>query len=380
MIERAAWAAVDLGAIARNVRAIRGLFEARTAFCAVVKADAYGHGAVQVAGAALAAGADRLAVALIQEGAELRRAGIDAPILVLGRSFPEQAAACLAWRLEAATDSLENARAFSEAAQAAGTKALLHLKVDSGMARLGLPPGEAPAVAEAIARLPGVELRGMFTHFAAADEADPAFARSQLAIFLDCVEATRKRGVEPSLVHAANSAAALALPEARLDMARVGIALYGIKPDIDFDSPVPLSPAMRLKARVTALRRVPAGATVGYGRSWTARRDSLVATIPAGYADGYPRALSSRGLVVHRGRRLPIAGRVCMDMFMVDATEAPEIAVGDEVLLFGGPDYPVEDYAAAFGSIGYEATCLVGKRVPRVYAAAGEAGAGPGKA
>lgn len=365
--DRPAWAAVDLEAIARNVRGVKGILAPGTALCAVVKADAYGHGAVRVAEVALAAGAERLGVALPSEGVELRRAGFRCPILVLGTLFPEQAPECVSWGLAATTASPGNAKAFSEAALALGKTARLHLKVDTGMARLGCGLDEAPAFAEAIARLPGVELEGVFSHLADADAPDPSFARGQLSRFMDVLDRMRKRGVEPRLRHIANSAGTLALPESRLDMVRVGIVLYGIKPDPGFPVPFGLSPAMRLVARLASVRDLPASASVGYGRAWTARRASRVGTVPLGYADGYPRSLSNHGEVIVAGGRAPVIGRVCMDMFMIDLTDLPGAAEGDEVLVFGGPEYPAEEYAARFGSIGYEATCLVGRRVPRLY-------------
>ena len=378
------WAEIDLGAIAHNVRTLRRQTGADTRFMAVVKANAYGHGAVAVARQALSAGADWLGVARVEEGIALRQAGIEAPILVFGYTPPPAAEALLRHDLTATVYSFETARAYSETAVAADRTLRLHLKVDTGMGRLGLIPevhnlsltgkavsGNPVFEAEAIAHLPGIALEGIYTHFAAADHADKAYTLSQMEKFNDFLDHLHFAGLDIPIRHAANSAAVIDLPATHLDMVRCGIALYGLNPSdaVDADR-LALQPAMALKARVIQVKTVPAGFPVSYGMTYTTERPTVIATVAAGYADGLNRRLSNIGAMLVRGRRVPIAGRVCMDLTMLNAGDVPDIAAGDEAVIFGrqaGSELSADEVARALGTINYEVVTAVGARVPRVY-------------
>lgn len=367
MIDRPAWAEVNLQAIFRNVSGLKKRLSPGARLCAVVKADGYGHGAAAVSRAALAAGADRLAVAFAEEGIELRRLGITAPILVLGFTGPEAARRAVGWRLDVTVISADNARAVSEAAVSLGMKARVHLKVDTGMCRLGVAPGEAPESARTVADLPGIELEGVFSHFAASDAREPDFAREQLRIFRDVLGRIEGAGMKLPLRHIANSAGLLFLPESHLDMARPGISLYGLRASTERESPVALEPAMALRARVVQTRNVAAGTTVSYGRTFRAERPTRVAILPLGYADGVSRALSNRGSVGFASGRAPLVGRVCMDQCVADVTDLPGVREGDVATFFGPGGPSTGEVADLLGTIDYEITCAVNKRVPRVY-------------
>lgn len=367
MIDRLAWAEVDLSAVTRNVRYLKSLMPPGARLCAVVKADGYGHGAAAIARAALAGGADRLAVAFAEEGIELRRQGVTAPILILGYTGPEGARRAAGWGLDVTVLSGDNARLVSEAAVSLGRKARVHLKVDTGMSRLGISPECAPAAAREIADLPGLALEGIFSHFAASDAADPGFAREQLGIFKTVLERIEAAGLRIPLRHIANSAGLLFLPEARLDMARPGISVYGLRASTERESLANLVPAMALRARVVQTRTIPAGSTVSYGRTFRATRSTRLAVLPLGYADGVSRALSNRGSVGFASGRAPILGRVCMDQCMADVTNLPEIREGDIATFFGSGGPSAGEVADLLGTIDYEITCAVNKRVPRIY-------------
>lgn len=376
-------AIVDLDAIVHNVRSIKALVGPEVRLMAVVKADAYGHGLVPVARAALRAGAEWLGVALPEEGAALRGAGIRAPILVLGPTPPAQAEEVVAGGLDQMVHSVPLAETLSRAAGKARRRVAVHLKVDTGMGRVGVPVEEVGTLAGAIGRLPGLRLRGVMTHFAAADAPDTAHAREQLRRFHEALVSPPLRAIPSLLRHAANSAAAFALPEARLDMVRIGIALYGCPPSPKAPPPVPLRPALTLETRVAQVRWVPPGTTVSYGCTFVAPTRMRIATLPVGYGDGFPRALSNRGAVLLRGRRAPVVGRVCMDMVMVDVTGIPEVEEGDPVVLLGvqGTEaIPADAWAALADTISYEVLCGIGPRVPRLYVGEGAMGAIKGAA
>ena len=366
MTERPTWAEVDLAAIGGNIRRIAARLKPGVRVCAVVKADGYGHGAVAVAKAALEAGADMLAVAIVNEAAELRAAGFGCPILVMGPAEACDAARIVDLGLDATVYDLSAAKALSDAA-AASSFARIHLKVDTGMRRVGCEPGEAASLAAAVTALPAARLAGVFSHFATADADDLGFAREQLGRFMTALAAIEAAGVDPGIRHMANSAAAIRMPEAGPHMVRLGIAMYGQKPSADRAWEVELAPAMSLRTRVSMVKDVAAGESVSYGRRFYTSRRSRIATLPLGYADGWPRALSGRASVLVRGARAPIVGSICMDQCMMDVTDIPGVSRGDEVLLFGGADLPADEVAAALGTINYEVTCMVGKRVPRVY-------------
>ncbi len=364
---RHAWAEIDLSAIRANAARLLALAGPGSSLCAVVKADAYGHGAAETARAALAGGASHLAVALLSEALALREAGIGAPILVLGAVQPEEAAEALAADLEASVFDAATIEAFDRAGRRAGKKARLHLKVETGMSRVGCDPSEAPSLAALIATLPGTSLAGLYSHFANADEEDLSFARLQLARYRGALDAIVAAGLDRPLRHIANSAATLWLPESRLDMVRAGIALYGLTPASGRLFDPGFLPALSIHAKVVRLRTIEAGSTVSYGRTWTAPRRTRLATIPLGYADGYPRIISGKAWAGAGGFRLPQIGRVCMDMCMFDATDAPEVVEGSELVL-AGPGGPSLDVIAELAqTINYEIACHAALRLPRLY-------------
>jgi alanine racemase len=365
------WAEIDLDAVAENVRSVRSLIKPSTKLLAVVKANGYGHGSVEVGKAALKNGASWLGVARISEALALRQAGIVAPILVLGYVPPEQADAVVNHGLSQTIYSVEMARDLSDAAVRLGSKAKVHIKVDTGMGRLGIW-ASAVAVDEILqlARMPHIEVEGIFTHFANAD-GDEAYTRQQLERFLELLETLRRAGLEVPLRHAANSPALIGLSESHLDMVRAGLIVYGLYPAENMRKGLPhLRPAMSLKARVAYVKKVPAGFKVSYGCTYTTSSPTTIATLPLGYADGYPRSLSGVGEVLIKGRRLPVIGRVCMDQIMVDAGSDPDIFMGDEVVLLGSQGnaaITADEIAGKLNTINYEVVCMINWRVPRLY-------------
>ncbi len=368
-------AEIDLDSIEHNVSEFRRLLGPDVQIMAVVKADGYGHGAVPVARAALRAGATHLAVALLEEALELRRAGIEAPILLFGYTHPDAAPLLLKHRLAPAIFDLETARLLSSRCRAEGRTLPVHLKIDTGMGRVGVPAADAPAFIAAVSRLPALELQGIFTHLSSADENDDsarAHTARQLQLFDRVIAAAGEQGVSFPLRHAANSAAAVLFPQARYNLVRIGISLYGCYPApwMRDHGAVKLRPAMSLKSRIVYLKEVPPQTPIGYGRTYLTAGRSRIATVSVGYADGYHRRLSNRGQVLVRGRRAPIVGRICMDQLMIDVTHIDGAACGDEVVLYGsqGSDcITVDEVAQLLGTINYELLCHVGKRVPRIY-------------
>ena len=310
---RRAWAEIDLGAVRDNVRALRSALRGTPRLMAVVKADAYGHGAVAVSRAALAAGAEWLGVATTDEGVELRRAGITSPILLLGSMPAEDAETAVAHDLSVTVFQPEIAGALSQAASRTGRPAKIHFKVDTGMGRIGVAPSDAAAVLRQVSAYAGIVVEGCFTHFATADEADLGPTRKQLETFLAVLRGVVGRGLPIGLRHAANSAAFLALPEAHFDIVRAGIAVYGVPPAPHLAGRVPLRRVMRLRARVAHTKRVPAGTPIGYGHTYRAPHETRIVTIPIGYADGYPRLAGEKREVLLNGRRARIVGRIAMD-------------------------------------------------------------------
>jgi alanine racemase len=333
----------------------------------VVKADGYGHGAAAVARAALAAGAEHLAVAILDEALLLREAGFTGPILILGCTPLSAAPLVAANRLTQTIWDMDQARALAAAAAALGLRARVHLKIDTGMGRLGGTPDEAGPLAAALGRLPDLDLEGAFTHFAQADALDKAPALKQFAAFEKALQAIGDQGVTLAIRHAANSAATLEMPRTHLDMVRVGISLYGLVPSDECGGSAPLRPAMRFKTRVAFLKDVPAGTPLSYGGTYVTPGPARIATLPVGYADGWTRMLTGKAEVVLRGSRAKVVGRICMDQCLADVTGLEGLAAGDEVLLFGGPELPAEEVAARLGTINYEIVCMVGRRVPRIY-------------
>ena len=367
---RRAWAEIDLGAVRDNVRSLRAALRGTPRLMAVVKADAYGHGAVAVSRAALAAGAEWLGVATTDEGVELRRAGITSPILLLGSTPAEDAETAVAHDLSVTVFQPEIAGALSQAASRTGRQAKIHFKVDTGMGRIGVAPSDAAAVLRQVSAYAGIVVEGCFTHFATADEADLGPTRKQLETFLAVLRGVVGRGLPIGLRHAANSAAFLALPEAHFDIVRAGIAVYGVPPAPHLAGRVPLRRVMRLRARVAHTKRVPSGTPIGYGHTYRAPRETRIATIPIGYADGYPRLAGETREVLLNGRRARVVGRIAMDQCMVDAGVLP-VEVGDEVEIWG-EKVPVEEVAATAQTIAYEVLTHVGRRVPRVFVQDGQ--------
>ncbi|MBO0731473.1 MAG: alanine racemase [Acidimicrobiaceae bacterium] len=370
---RPAWAEVDLDAIRHNASLLAG-WVAPSQLCAVVKARAYGHGAPQVARAALEGGATWLAVALVEEGIELRENGIDAPVLLLSEPPAEAMTAAVAANL---TPTLYTHSGVLAAAAAARGPLTVHLKVDTGMHRVGAAPSTAVALCHAVAAHPSLMLGGLWTHFAVADEVDDPYTGDQLKMFAETVEALGGAGVRPPLLHAANSAAAMWHPATRLDMVRAGIALYGLSPaaptsDGRLRAPVDqLQPAMSVKARVSYAKRVAAGERMSYGLRYTAPQDTLIATVPLGYADGITRSLGKTGgQVLVGGRRRPIAGTVTMDQILVDCGPRSSVRAGDEVVLLGRQGDECIDaweWAGRGATIAYEVVCGISSRVPRHF-------------
>lgn len=367
-MSRPSWIEVDLDAIAHNVRTLADLADPAS-LCVAVKADGYGHGDVPVAETALANGATWLAVASIEEGQRLREAGIESPILVLSEPLIDDVDTILDWELTPTVYSVEFVAAYDEAAEKRGLRAPVHLKVDTGMHRVGAPPMLAFEVARAIDASPNLRFDGLFTHMPVADE-DPEFSQSQVEALVGFRDALALENIRPEIVHAANSAATLTMPEARLDMVRCGIAVYGLKPHPALVFDVDLKPAMRVVSQVASTRRLPAGARPSYGRIRPMPSRGTVVTVPVGYADGVPRRLSTTGgEVLIRGKRYPLAGTVTMDQLVVDVGDDP-IGVGDEVVLLGtsgDESISADDWAAQLGTINYEIVCGFGPRLPRRY-------------
>lgn len=351
---------------------------------AVVKADAYGHGVLEISKTVLANGADTLGVARIDEGILIRKSGIDAPILILGYTSPDHTANLVRYDLTQTVGSLEFAESFSKSAGKEKAALKVHLKIDSGMGRLGFMPepllltdnsndfSRIPKEMEAIICLPNLLIQGIYTHFAHADSKDKTTSYRQLEIFNELVEHLRQStGFETPIRHAANSAAVIDMPDSHLDMVRPGIALYGLYPSPEVDrTKIRLKPVMELKSKILHLKQVPAGFRVSYGGTWQAKKKTTIATIPIGYADGYNRLLSSTGYMLVCGKKAPIAGRVCMDLTMLDVGNIPEACVNDEVVVFGRQGnafISVDEIAETLGTISYEIVSTITERVPRVF-------------
>ena len=373
--DRPCWLDVDLDAIAQNVRAIARLVGSDTRICAVVKADAYGLGAVEVARTTLAAGADRLAVARVDEAIQLRRAGIRAPILLIAGFVFAEAEAIVRNGITATVVQARDGLALARAAGRLGTVVDVHLKVDTGLTRYGAAPADVPALARLLRGLPTVRLEGLYSHFASADEEDRSFTEEQLHRLYEVVAAVERLendGWRPPIIHAANSAATLREPTSWLHMVRVGIALSGHYPSAHVPREIALHPAVALRARLLAVKDVKAGTSIGYNRTYFADGQLRVGLVPAGYADGVPRSHSNRAVALVAGTRLPVVGRVSMDQCVVDLTENPWASPGNVVTLFGRDalgELSLDEYAGWSDTIVHEALCRIGPRVPRRYLA-----------
>lgn len=367
MFERPVWAEIDLAAIAHNVEQIRKITPSSAEICAVVKANAYGHGAAAVARAVLQAGASRLAVAISNEALELRRAGFRVPILVLGYTPVCQADLIVEHDITQTIFTMDSAQALSAAATATDKTVKVHIKIDTGMGRIGICPEDAGDFAVAVSNLPGIQIEGVFSHFATSDSQDKTFTYEQYNRFMEGVQHIEAKGIHIPIRHISNSAAILDLPHMHLDMVRPGIILYGLWPSDEVNKPITLRPAMKLKAQVSLIKDMPSHSPISYGCTYFTNKPSYIATLPVGYADGWSRLLANKAHVLVRGQRAPLVGRVCMDQCMIDVTPIPGVKAGDEALLFGGADLPVEELARHMGTINYEIVCMVGKRVLRLY-------------
>lgn len=368
------YAAVDLSAILYNMEQMHSHIAPETMMMGVIKTDGYGHGAIQI-GREL----EKLpyvfgyAVATAEEALALRQGGLQKPILILGYTFPYSYEALIAQEIRPAVFREDTLEELSACAKRLGKKAKVHIKVDTGMSRVGIRPDEEGlSFLQKACRLPGIEIEGIFTHFARADEKDKTSARTQLSAFCSFVEAAEKlTGIVIPIKHCSNSAGILELPEANLSLVRAGITLYGLSPSEEVPKEIlTLRPALSLKSHLVYVKEVEAGTPVSYGGTFVTEKRTRIATIPVGYGDGYPRSLSGKGHVLIRGRRAPILGRVCMDQFMVDVTDIPEAKEGDEVTLIGkdgGEELTMEELGALSGRFNYEFACDLGKRIPRIY-------------
>ncbi|MDD2533975.1 MAG: alanine racemase [Eubacteriales bacterium] len=372
------WAEVNLDAIAHNVSLIRGHVRRSAEIMGVVKADSYGHGVEQVVPVLLKSGVNRLAVSMLDEAIQLRTRGIEVPILIMGYTDPRRSAEVIAHRLTQTVYSLDLAQALSLAAVTLGQDARIHIKVDTGMGRVGFMAGyEAIKAITEISHLPRIIIEGLYTHFATADEQDDQYTWQQFEQFMGISRELDRIGLTIPLKHVCNSAATMRFPAMHLDLVRPGLILYGMIPQGCPDAWPDLKPAMTLKSNLVLTKTVPAQTSISYGRLFTTARTSLIGTVPIGYADGYSRRLTGRASLLIHGQRAPVVGRICMDTCMADLTDLTmphSIQTGDEVVLFGTQRFadqaaaiPVDEMADWMDTINYEVTCLIGKRVPRVY-------------
>ena len=363
-------AEINLSDLIRNFRQVRSCIPTGCKILAVVKANAYGHGIKEVSRELEYAGVDMLGVAHVEEGIFLRESGIKSKILVMGGITDDYSVDIVKWGLTPVVYTLSFANVLSEAAVSSANILPVHIKVDTGMRRIGVVPEMTGELAGDIVRLNGLRIEGIMTHFAEADLQNREFVREQLDSFISVCKTIREMGIDIPVKHTANSAAVLDMEESHLDMVRPGIMLYGYSPS-SFLSPIAdLRPVMTLKSKIVHIKKVPSKTGISYGRTFTTTRETVVATIPIGYADGYSRLLSNLGQVIIKGRRAPVIGRVCMDMTMIDVTDIPGIKQGEEVIIIGGENevrITADDIAAWTGTISYEVLCGIGERVDRVY-------------
>jgi alanine racemase len=362
-------AVIDMDALDHNFREVVRCAEGQQVL-AVVKARAYGHGAVEVSKRLLNLGADMLGVALVEEGGELRDAGIHAPILVMGATFPEQAESIVSLKLTPVIFNFAVAQALSDAAHKRRTTINVHVKIDTGMGRIGIAPEEAPDFIAALRTLSSLSVQGLMTHFADADLRDKQFASQQIDRFEALLSALEAKKIDVPMRHAANSASVLDFHRAFFTMARPGLMLYGYNPLEEGAIGADLRQVLSLVTRIAFIKKVPAGVPISYGRTFTTKRESVIATLPIGYADGYSRGLSNKGMALVRGTRVPVVGRVCMDMCMIDVTDVPDVREGEDVVLIGSQGnerITADDIAEKTGTIAYEVLCGISSRVPRIY-------------
>ena len=370
-------AVIDLDAICHNINEVKRVIGPEVKVMPVIKADGYGHGAVPIAKELNKIGVDAFAVAILEEGITLRNHGIKQPIVILGYTSEYQYSSLIQYEIEPTVFCYEMAESLSKIASALGKDAKVHIKLDTGMNRIGFKPTkESLEIVKKISELPNIKIEGIFTHFACADEADKTSASKQKAEFDKFIRWLLEEGIDIPVKHVSNSAAIIDMDSWRMDMVRSGIITYGLYPSEEVAKNVlDLRPAMELKTHIVHVKEIEAGEGISYNHTFVTKRKTKVATIPVGYADGYPRALSSKGRVLIRGQYAPIIGRICMDQFMVDVTEIEGVSVMDDVTLIGTDgehQISVEEIANITGTINYEIVCDISKRVPRVYIRNGE--------
>ena len=372
-LTRPVWVEIDLDNLKYNFKQLKGNLSAGTLVMAVVKADAYGHGVIPVAQTLIDEGVDRLGVALPEEGVELREAGINVPIQVLGEVLSSQYRLIIDYDLIPTIARKDSLQKINELAEKQGIRKKVHIKIDTGMGRIGVFPDQALSFIKEAQQLRHIKIEGLMTHFATADEEDKEYTYQQWERFLYINRELGNMGISIPLKHAGNSAAVIDLAEFQLNMVRPGISLYGLLPS-DHVNTIDLKPVLSWKAKVDFIKDVPAGTAISYGATYITKRKSTIATIPLGYADGYSRLLSNKGFVLIKGQRAPVRGSVCMDQFMVDVSDIPNVDVGDEVVLIGKQVHDMitaTDIADLIGTINYEVLCNVSKRVPRKYFSSG---------
>lgn len=366
---RPTYAEIDLNKLKDNVREIKKTISPAVKLMAIVKANAYGHGSVEIAKAAENAGADYFGVASLGEALELRSSSIKTPILILSETPHAHVERVLDAGITQTVYTFELAQLLSDIAGQRRSKAKVHVKIDTGMSRIGVLPDKAQALIEKIAALPGIELEGVFTHFAKADDPGSGFTMEQFDKFNRIVSSVKSAGIKIPILHAANSAAMINFPQTRLDMVRVGICLYGLNPFENNGNRPKIEPVLSFKTKVLYIKEVPEHTSVSYGASYYTAKSTKIATLPVGYADGLSRGLSNKGSVLIKGKKYPIAGNVTMDMTMVE-TGSDKIEAGDEAILIGrsgSEEITAGDLARLDGTINYEIVCGIGKRVPRIY-------------
>ena len=366
------YAQINLDNIAHNVREIIRLKDVNTELMVMIKADGYGHGAIPIARTLIENGVNRLGVAVIEEGIALRKSGIEEPILILGYTPDSNIEQLIKYRLTQAVFKYSIAKSISEIAVRLNLIAKIHIKIDTGMGRVGFIPNEdSLEIIKRISELPNINIEGVFTHFSKADEKDKLFTYNQMDVFSNYITKLKDEGIEIPIVHASNSAGIIDINKANFNMVRAGIATYGLYPSYEIDiNKLNLKPALELKSHIIQLKEVEKGSTISYGGTYITNKKSKIATIPVGYGDGYPRVLSSNGRVIIRGQYAPIIGRICMDLFMVDVSNIENVSDGDEVVLIGtqgDKQITTDEIAKLASTIHYEIICGLGKRIPRVY-------------
>jgi len=369
-LTRPVWVEVNLDNIKFNINQVKNNILEETLIMAVVKADAYGHGVLEVAQAAVEAGSDRLAVALPEEGRQLRKADFKLPIQILGEVLPEQISLLIDWDLIPTISKMKTVKKLDKLAAKKGIVKKVHVKVDTGMGRIGVFPDNAVQFIKNVKSFDNIEVEGLMTHFAKADEENKEYTYNQWEKFQMVIDKLEEENIEITIKQAANSATIIDLPDMALNMVRPGIMIYGLRPSHEVDQNFKLKPALNWKAKIVYLKEVPPGSGISYGATYVTDKKAQIVTIPMGYADGYSRLLSNKGDVLINGQRAPIRGRVCMDQFMVDVTHIEDVEIGDEVVLIGtqkDKEVSATELADIIGTINYEITCDITKRVPRIY-------------